>query len=49
MCYVVADIIGTKDKIGGLVGYIYNNGSIANCYYNGHIKGEELVGGLVGY
>jgi uncharacterized protein YjdB len=55
-CYSSADVVG-KEKVGGLVGYIYNNGTeyettITSCYATGRVIGTRVdgyyAGGLVG-
>jgi len=35
-------------NVGGLVGYLYDGGSITNCYSQGIVKGDFAVGGIVG-
>ena len=37
---------GTKSHVGGIAGE--NSGTIENCTFEGNIKGENLVGGIVG-
>lgn len=37
---------GSKSYIGGIVGE--NSGIIENCTFNGNIKGENVIGGIVG-
>lgn len=39
--------VGEKSIIGGLVGY--NQGTIENCEFSGYIKGDDTLGGLVGW
>jgi hypothetical protein len=41
------DINGTGNNVGGLAGA--NEGSITNCYITGSVRGDDNVGGLVGY
>ncbi|MDI6448074.1 GLUG motif-containing protein [Anaerobaca lacustris] len=49
---VAADIKGTGDWIGGLVGtyggFLVLGGEVTNCYSTGTVKGNNHVGGLVG-
>jgi hypothetical protein len=42
-----ADITG-KDYVGGITGYISNNGTVTNCYSTGTINGDKYVGGITG-
>lgn len=37
---------GTKSHVGGIAGD--NSGTIENCTFEGNIKGENLIGGIVG-
>ncbi|MFZ4619889.1 MAG: FG-GAP-like repeat-containing protein [Bacteroidota bacterium] len=50
-CYATGSVTG-KEKIGGLVGYIYSlsalDVNITNCYAVGAVTGTINVGGLVG-
>lgn len=36
-------------NVGGICGKLNNNGLIKNCYTLGNIRGDETVGGVVGY
>jgi hypothetical protein len=51
-CYVEGTVTGTKDSIGGLLGYVYvssgNNLSLSDCHSSGSISGKMFVGGFVG-
>ena len=51
-CYVETDVLGSCDKVGGLVG-VKSGASgaltITRCAYNGTVTGANYVGGLVGY
>lgn len=38
---------GSKSFTGGIVGE--NSGTIENCTFDGNIKGENVIGGIVGY
>ena len=38
---------GSGNYVGGLAGN--NNGFISNCYVTGNVRGNEYIGGLVGY
>ncbi|NML48472.1 filamentous hemagglutinin N-terminal domain-containing protein [Ramlibacter sp. G-1-2-2] len=44
--YATANVGGTGDRVGGLVGY--DEGSISNAYAGGNVNGASYVGGLVG-
>ncbi len=49
-CHANVDVIGSRDNLGGLVGY--NSGPITNCYATGTVSRSgpaSFVGGLVGY
>ena len=47
-----SSVNGTKQYIGGLVGkngdWINPGGTITNCYWEGTLKGESMIGGLIG-
>ncbi|MFC5471287.1 S-layer homology domain-containing protein [Cohnella suwonensis] len=45
---VSANVIGTSDYIGGLIGY-ETSGLIVHSYPSGQVSGKNDVGGLVGY
>jgi hypothetical protein len=50
---VNVNIVGGKYHIGGVVGYLrasfsYGASSVINCYSTGKIRGEKMVGGVVG-
>lgn len=46
-CNVLMD--GSGSLTGGLVGYLYSNSIIVNCYSVGVVDGEGSSGGLTGY
>jgi PKD repeat protein len=47
-CYAAGNVTGTKEYVGGLVGYsLY--GTVSNSYATGNVSGGGYVGGLVGY
>ena len=46
-CYAVGQVLGTGDRVGGLVGRNCY-GAISNCYATGSVTGDSLVGGLAG-
>ncbi len=48
-CYNEGSVRGTKQYVGGVVGYITNSSSVKNCYNTGSVSGSEYVGGVVGY
>lgn len=41
-------VIGEEDT-GGLIGYIYNNVNVYDCYSKSIVTGDNYVGGLMGY
>ncbi len=45
---VQSDTIVGKDYVGGVVGWVGNQGSLSNCFSNCHLKGRYYVGGLFG-
>lgn len=45
---VRVDPLGEHSVAGGLVGWMYREGSIVRCYANGDVIGKNQVGGLVG-
>ena len=48
-CYATGNIIGF-DRVGGLIGTLYNYGPIiANCYSSGKVEGNVNIGGFLGY
>ncbi|MCL2844086.1 MAG: hypothetical protein FWE23_01335 [Chitinivibrionia bacterium] len=50
-CFAEGNIIGSGDRIGGLVGINTSgipNGNIINSYFIGVVAGNDFVGGLVG-
>lgn len=46
--YATADVSGSSNYIGGLVGYYYPGSYIRNSYSTGSVSGSSYVGGLVG-
>ena len=42
-------IITGNANVGGIVGAVYEQTAISNCYVTGNITGNRVVGGLVGY
>ncbi|WP_026903271.1 GLUG motif-containing protein [Pedobacter glucosidilyticus] len=46
--YTTGTVIGSGERIGGLVGFANINTNISNCYANGAISGQFSVGGLLG-
>lgn len=54
-CFSVAEVVGSGDNVGGLIGQIYvNNGSesgsvyVQSCYTKGSVNGGNYVGGITG-
>lgn len=45
--YATGQVIGSSDKIGGLIGYAFGN-TIRDSYAKGNVSGIESVGGFVG-
>ena len=50
-CYADCDVdmTGLGLQTGGLVGYLYSNSTVENCYSTGTVDGEGTIGGLTGY
>jgi len=44
-----AAVEGETDYIGGLIGVSQDTGDVSNCYAVGTTRGDDIVGGLVGY
>ena len=44
--YAIGNVTGSKDAVGGLVGY--SQGKISNSYASGKATGDYYIGGLVG-
>ncbi|MBR3002956.1 MAG: hypothetical protein IKF38_05310 [Clostridia bacterium] len=49
-CYNIGTILGTRNRIGGILGYNHiNSGTVVEqCYNNGDVSGTITVGGIVG-
>ena len=47
-CYSTGKVIGTGHAAGGLVGFNWNWGTVANSYSTATVEGPVFVGGLVG-
>lgn len=45
-CFAKADVYGSGENIGGLVGSLY--GQMNSCYFIGDVYGNDAVGGLSG-
>jgi hypothetical protein len=45
---VDVNVTGSDAYIGGLVGYSYG-GTVTDCFTTGSVRGQQIVGGLVGY
>ena len=49
-CYNTGTVTGSRDCVGGVVGYAYSNSTITNCYNTNSVEGSgSSVGGVVGY
>ena len=48
-CYVTGTIESSGDYAGGIVGYMYDDSNIANCYSIADVSGNSYVGGLCGF
>jgi hypothetical protein len=46
---VNGSVTGSGNYVGALVGYIYDDAVISNCFADGSVTGGNLVGGLIGY
>lgn len=46
--YVSGDLTSTYARVGGLVGFVAEEGTVSQCYSAGTVTGEEYTGGLVG-
>ncbi len=46
-CYNTATVTGTGEKVGGIVGDNWK-GKISGCFNSGAVKGNRMVGGLIG-
>ena len=46
--YVIGNIAGSEDFVGGVIGDVGTNLSITDCYYSGVISGRKNVGGVAG-
>ncbi|WP_407440868.1 ubiquitin-like protein [Fibrobacter sp.] len=46
---VVDSYIKGKDRVGAVIGEIYNGGTVSGVYASGVVSGSEGVGGVVGY
>jgi len=47
--HCTVEMYGTGTQTGGLVGYLYSNSTITNCYSVGVVDGDGTTGGLTGY
>ena len=48
--YATGNVTASNIRVGGLVGYMLNTGSISNSYASGNVTStSQQVGGLVGY
>jgi len=47
-CYSTGDVNGVTTHVGGLVGW-NEYGCVSNCYSTGDVKGDDCIGGLVGW
>ena len=47
-CYATATVLGGGDKVGGLIGWSLEGGSVENCFATGAVTGRDFVGGLIG-
>jgi hypothetical protein len=48
-CYSEGTVEGSSDYAGGLVGYSISSGNLNKCYSICQVKGNNYVGGLIGY
>ena len=48
-CSSNGNVVSTGNAVGGLLGEIYNKTTVRNCYSVGEAKGNQDIGGFVGY
>ncbi|MEH3105095.1 MAG: YDG domain-containing protein [Sphingomonas phyllosphaerae] len=47
--YATGQVTGTRDTVGGLIGYTDTNSVLETVYATGNVAGAMYVGGLIGY
>jgi len=47
--YSTANVFGTSEYTGGLIGQLYFGGSVKYAYATGNVEGYSATGGLIGY
>lgn len=47
--YATGQVTGTRDTVGGLIGYTDTDSVLENVYATGNVAGTLYVGGLIGY
>ena len=48
-CSSNGKVVSTGNACGGLLGEIYNKTTVRNCYSVGEVKGNQDIGGFIGY
>ena len=48
-CIAKANVAAITISAGGIVGEIFNGGTVQNCAVYGNVSGKQEIGGIVGY